>query len=213
MTAPSIAAVYPHLADDVRAFARANEAAVDAALAWERDLRFDIFGFRTLERSYLLRDPDDDRRVVERPQVMLMRVALGIHCGDLAAALESYDLLSRGAITHATPTLFHAGTRHPHLASCFLLPVADDSIRGIFETNARCADISKSAGGIGLSVSNVRAAGARIGSTGGRSAGLLPMLRCFEATARYVDQGGGKRKGASRPTSSRGTPTCAPSST
>ena len=195
MTDPSITAALHVLADDVRDFALEHRERIDGAMRWERDFAYDYFGYKTLERSYLTRS-SDGAQVVERPQGMLMRVALGIHCGDLERALETYELMSRGVFTHATPTMFNGGTRHPHLASCFLLPVADDSIRGIFETNARCADISKSAGGIGLSVSNVRAAGARIGSTGGRSAGLLPMLRCFEATARYVDQGGGKRKGA-----------------
>ena len=194
MTQGSLDAVAHVLADDVRAFAEEHRAAIEAAFVWERDYRYDYFGFRTLERSYLTRDADG--RVVERPQVMLMRVALGIHCGDLPAALETYDLMSRGVFTHATPTMFNGGTASSHLASCFLLPVADDSIEGIFETQKTCALISKSAGGIGFSVSNVRASGARIASTGGRSNGLLPMLRCFEATARYVDQGGGKRKGA-----------------
>lgn len=194
-TSPSFAAVFDHLAPDVRAVAEAHLARLDAALDFGHDLGYDIFGFRTLERSYLLRDATTGA-VVERPQTMLMRVALGIHGADVDAALETYDLLSRRAFTHATPTLFNAGTRHPNLASCFLLPIEDDSIAGIFSTNARCADISKGAGGIGFSVSNVRAAGAPIGSTGGKTNGLLPMLKCFEATARYVDQGGGKRKGA-----------------
>jgi ribonucleoside-diphosphate reductase alpha subunit len=179
-----------------RRFVAAHWDALHAALVWERDFRFDYFGFKTLERSYLVRGGPHGN-VVERPQIMYMRVALGIHCeGALHDVLETYDALSRHLYTHATPTMFHAGTAHPHLASCFLLPVADDSIEGIFETNKRCALISKSGGGIGLSVSNVRAAGSRIHSTGGRSAGLLPMLRCFDATARYVDQGGGKRNGA-----------------
>jgi ribonucleoside-diphosphate reductase alpha chain len=196
-TTCSLEAVLPYLADDVREFAMRHQTILDATLvATERtaDYRYDYFGLKTLERSYLLRGAD--RAVIERPQVMLMRVALGIHSGHLEDVLETYRLMSRGVFTHATPTMFNAGTRHPHLASCFLLPVEDDSIQGIFSTNARCASISKSAGGIGFSVSNVRAAGSRIASTGGTSAGLLPMLRCFEATARYVDQGGGKRKGA-----------------
>ena len=193
-TESSFAAILPHLAEDVRAFAEAHLARIDAALVPARDLDYDYFGFRTLEKSYLLRDAQG--RVVERPQAMWMRVALGIHCGFLEDALETYDLMSRKAFTHATPTMFNAGTPAPHLASCFLLPVEEDTIEGIFETVKRCALISKSAGGIGFSVSNVRCEGSRIRSTSGRSAGLLPMLRCFEATARYVDQGGGKRKGA-----------------
>lgn len=195
MTEASLGAVHRHLAPDVLEFAQTHAAELDAAMVWERDLQYDYFGFKTLERSYLLRD-GQTRRIVERPQVMLMRVSAGIHCGDLAATLETYDLMSRGAFTHATPTMFHAGTPRPHLASCFLLPVEDDTIEGIFRTVSRCALISKGAGGVGFSVSNVRAAGSAIGASGGTSAGLLPMLRVFEATARYVDQGGGKRRGA-----------------
>ena len=194
-TSPSVGAILPFLADDVREFAEANVTTLDEALVWDRDMAYDYFGFKTLERSYLLRDPET-RAIVERPQIMLMRVAMGIHCGDMEKTLETYDLMSRKAFTHATPTMFNSGTPNAHMASCFLLPISDDSISGIFETNAKCADISKSAGGIGFSVTNVRAAGAHIKSTGGQSAGLLPMLKCFEATARYVDQGGGKRKGA-----------------
>jgi ribonucleoside-diphosphate reductase alpha subunit len=184
-----------HYAPEVASFYHAHREAIERSIRWERDLEYDIFGFKTLERSYLLRDPNT-REVMERPQAMLMRVALGVHCGDLPRALETYELLSVGAFTHATPTMFNAGTRYPHLASCFLLPVEDDSIEGIFETVKKCAVISKAAGGIGLSVSNVRASGSSISTTGGQSAGLLPMLRTFESTARYVDQGGGKRKGA-----------------
>jgi ribonucleoside-diphosphate reductase alpha subunit len=193
-TEGSMRAVFPHLADDVRAFCEENLATLDAALVWARDFQYDYFGFKTLEKSYLLRG--EDGKIVERPQVMHLRVACGIHCGDLDAALETYDHLSRGVFTHATPTMFHAGTKSPHLASCFLLPVADDSIVGIADTWKRCAVISKSAGGIGFSTSNVRATGSAIASTGGKSNGLLPMLRVFDAIGRYVDQGGGKRKGA-----------------
>ena len=176
-------------------FVRDNHDVLHGALAWERDFDYDYFGFRTLTRSYLMRDARGER-IVERPQQMYLRVAIGIHCGDVERTLETYEYMSTKRFTHATPTMFNAGTRFPHLASCFLLPVGDDSIEGIMETNKRCALISKSAGGIGFSVSNVRASGSRIHSTGGTSAGLLPMLRCFESTARYVDQGGGKRKGA-----------------
>lgn len=193
-TQPSILSIESALADEVQTVVREHYEEIDAAFVWERDYRFDYFGFKTLERSYLLRN--NDNYIIERPQTMLMRVALGIHCNDLDNVLETYHLLSCGAFTHATPTMFNAGTRYPNLASCFLLPVMEDSIEGIYETQKRCALISKSAGGIGFSISNVRAQGSRINSTGGSSAGILPMLRCFEATARYVDQGGGKRKGA-----------------
>ena len=194
-TRPTVEAIFEHMADDVRAFAKEHLAALDAALNWERDLRYDnYFGFRTLERAYLLRDASGN--IVERPQVMHMRIALGIHCGSLEDTLETYNLLSRGVFTHATPTMFNAGTRFPHMASCFLLPIKEDSIEGIMDTIKQCGQISKSAGGIGFSATNVRCQGSRIHSTGGTSAGLLPMLRCFESTARYVDQGGGKRKGA-----------------
>ena len=194
-TLPSITAVGAHLSKDVADFAMAHLDTLDAALQWQRDFSYDYFGFKTLERSYLLRDASS-HRIIERPQVLLLRVALGIHCGDLARVLETYELMSMGAFTHATPTMFNAGTRAPHLASCYLLPIEEDSIEGIFETLKKCAVISKSAGGVGISVTNVRAAGSRIASTGGKSTGLLPMLRNYDATARYVDQGGGKRKGA-----------------
>ena len=193
-TQPSVRAIVEFLSADVRAFAEAHLEALDAFLVWSRDFSYDYFGYKTLERSYLLRDACDV--VVERPQVMLMRVALGIHCGDLPAVQETYDLLSRGVFTHATPTMFNAGTPHPTLASCFLLPVVEDSTEAIFDTLKRCALISKSAGGLGLSVSNVRCQGSLIRSTRGKSEGLCPMLRVFEATARYINQGGGKRRGA-----------------
>jgi len=152
------------------------------------------FGFRTLERAYLLRD--DDGRLLERPEYMMMRVAIGLHGPDLEAAFETYDLLSRGIITHASPTLFHAGTTHPQLSSCFLLQMSHDSIHGIYDTLKRCAVISKAAGGIGLAVHNIRARGTPIHGTRGVSNGLVPMLRVYDATSRYVDQGGGKRPGA-----------------
>lgn len=184
-----------HLAPDVLEFVKEHTDAIDAKMVWERDYSLDYFGFKTLEKSYLLRDRKTGA-LVERPQVMYMRVALGIHCGDLHDVFETYDYMSLQAFTHATPTMFNSGTRSPTLASCFLLPILDDSIEGIYETQKRCALISKSAGGIGFSVTNVRAEGSTITSTNGKSAGLLPMLRCFDATARYVDQGGGKRKGA-----------------
>jgi ribonucleoside-diphosphate reductase alpha subunit len=166
---------------------------LDSAIIYDRDYDFDYFGFKTLERSYLLRM---EGKVVERPQHMLMRVAVGIHGEDIAAAVETYNLMSEKWFIHATPTLFNAGTPKPQMSSCFLLTMTDDSINGIFETLQRCALISQSAGGIGLSVHNIRATGSYIKGTGGSSNGIIPMLKVFNDTARYVDQGGGKRKGA-----------------
>ncbi len=166
---------------------------LDAAIIYDRDYAFDFFGFKTLERSYLLRM---DGEVVERPQHMLMRAAVGIHGNDIKAAIETYNLMSEKWFIHATPTLFNAGTPKPQLSSCFLLTMTDDSISGIFETLTRCAKISQSAGGIGLSIHNIRAKGSYIKGTGGTSNGIIPMLKVFNDTARYVDQGGGKRKGA-----------------
>ncbi len=166
---------------------------LDSAIIFDRDYQFDFFGFKTLNRSYLLRM---DGKVVERPQHMLMRVAVGIHGEDIEAAIETYNLMSQKWFIHATPTLFNAGTPKPQLSSCFLLSMTDDSISGIFETLARCARISQSAGGIGMSIHNVRAKGSYIKGTGGTSNGIVPMLRVYNDTARYVDQGGGKRKGA-----------------
>jgi len=172
---------------------RRNADALDSAIIYDRDYGFDYFGFKTLERSYLLRM---DKQVVERPQHMLMRASIGIHGEDIASAIETYNLMSEKWFIHATPTLFNAGTPKPQLSSCFLLSMVDDSIEGIFETLSRCAKISQSAGGIGLSIHNVRATGSYIKGTGGTSNGIIPMLRVFNDTARYVDQGGGKRKGA-----------------
>ena len=166
---------------------------LDAAIIYDRDYEFDYFGFKTLERSYLLRMKG---KVVERPQQLFLRVSVGIHGEDIDAAIETYNLMSEKWFIHATPTLFNAGTPKPQLSSCFLLSMTDDSISGIFETLSRCAKISQSAGGIGLSVHNVRATGSYIKGTGGQSNGIIPMLRVFNDTARYVDQGGGKRKGA-----------------
>ncbi len=166
---------------------------LDAAIIYDRDYEFDYFGFKTLERSYLLRM---DRKIVERPQQLFLRVSVGIHGEDIDAAIETYNLMSEKWFIHATPTLFNAGTPKPQLSSCFLLSVTDDSISGIFETLSRCAKISQSAGGIGLSIHNVRATGSYIKGTGGQSNGIIPMLKVFNDTARYVDQGGGKRKGA-----------------
>lgn len=166
---------------------------IDSAVIHDRDYDFDYFGFKTLERSYLLRM---EGKVVERPQHLLMRTAVGIHGQDIERAIETYNLMSEKWFIHATPTLFNAGTPKPQLSSCFLLSLTEDSISGIFETLSRCAKISQSAGGIGLSVHNVRATGSYIRGTGGSSNGIIPMLRVFNDTARYVDQGGGKRKGA-----------------
>lgn len=155
--------------------------------------RFDYFGFKTLERSYLLKM---DGIISERPQHLFMRVALGIHGEDLDSAFETYDLMSQKFFTHATPTLFNSGTPRPQLSSCFLLTMKGDSIDGIYDTLKQCASISKFAGGIGLSIHNIRATGSYIGGTNGSSNGIVPMLRVFNDTARYVDQGGGKRKGS-----------------
>jgi ribonucleoside-diphosphate reductase alpha subunit len=170
-----------------------NAAELDEAIIYDRDFGYDYFGFRTLERSYLMKV---DGKVVERPQHLLMRVAVGIHGDDIPAAIETYNLLSEKWFTHATPTLFNAGTPKPQLSSCFLLTMQDDSIDGIYDTLKQCAKISQSAGGIGLSIHNVRAKGSYIKGTGGTSNGIVPMLRNFDMTARYVDQGGGKRKGS-----------------
>jgi ribonucleoside-diphosphate reductase alpha chain len=166
---------------------------LDSAIIYDRDYEYDYFGFKTLERSYLLRM---NGQVVERPQHLIMRVAVGIHGADLESTLETYHLMSEKWFIHATPTLFNAATPRPQLSSCFLLSMTDDSIPGIFDTLTRCAKISQSAGGIGLSIHNVRAKGSYIRGTGGTSNGIVPMLRVYNDTARYVDQGGGKRKGA-----------------
>ncbi len=170
-----------------------NAAELDEAVLYDRDFSYDYFGFKTLERSYLMKI---DGKVVERPQHLLMRVAVGIHGEDIPAAIETYNLLSEKWFTHATPTLFNAGTPKPQLSSCFLLTMKDDSIDGIYDTLKQTAKISQSAGGIGLSIHNVRAKGSYIKGTGGTSNGIVPMLRNFDMTARYVDQGGGKRKGS-----------------
>ncbi|MCC6462977.1 MAG: ribonucleoside-diphosphate reductase subunit alpha, partial [Saprospiraceae bacterium] len=166
---------------------------LDSAIIYDRDFEFDYFGFKTLERSYLMRM---NGKVVERPQHLFMRVSIGIHGEDIDAAIETYNLMSERWFIHATPTLFNAGSPKPQLSSCFLLSMTEDSINGIFETLQRCALISQSAGGIGLSIHNVRATGSYIKGTGGTSNGIIPMLRVFNDAARYVDQGGGKRKGA-----------------
>ena len=166
---------------------------LNGAIHHERDLQFDIFGMRTLERAYLLKT---DGIIQETPQYMFMRVAVGIHREDIDSVLETYDFMSRGLFTHATPTLFNAATNRAQMSSCFLMAMKDDSITGIFDTVRECAEISKNAGGIGLHVHNIRAKGSIIRGTGGASSGLVPMLRVFNNTARYVDQGGGKRMGS-----------------
>lgn len=181
------------IAKDVYGIIKNNASLLDSTIIYDRDFSYDYFGFKTLERSYLIRL---DNKVVERPQHMLMRVAIGIHKENIEAAIETYHLLSEKWFTHATPTLFNAGTPKPQLSSCFLLTMKDDSIDGIYDTLKQCAKISQSAGGIGLSIHNVRATGSYIKGTNGVSNGIVPMLRNFDMTARYVDQGGGKRKGS-----------------
>jgi ribonucleotide reductase alpha subunit len=166
---------------------------LDAAVKHERDFEYDYFGFKTLEKSYLLKMHG---KIAERPQLMLMRVAVGIHGDDIPRVIETYNHLSDRYFTHATPTLFNAGTNMPQMSSCFLLTMKADSIDGIYDTLKDCAVISKYAGGIGLSVHSVRAAQSYIRGTNGTSNGIVPMLRVFNNTARYVDQGGGKRKGS-----------------
>tara|TARA_B100000029_G_scaffold450268_1_gene474123 strand:+ start:3107 stop:5461 length:2355 start_codon:yes stop_codon:yes gene_type:complete len=181
------------LSKEVYGVINKNAALLDSSIIYDRDFSYDYFGFKTLEKSYLLKL---DGKVVERPQHMLMRVAVGIHMDDIDAVLETYNLLSEKWFTHATPTLFNAGTPKPQLSSCFLLTMKEDSIDGIYDTLKQCAKISQSAGGIGLSIHNVRGTGSYIKGTNGVSNGIIPMLRNFDMTARYVDQGGGKRKGS-----------------
>ncbi|EQC47710.1 ribonucleoside-diphosphate reductase subunit alpha [Bacteriovorax sp. Seq25_V] len=171
----------------------ANAERLDTAIDDKRDFNYDYFGFKTLEKSYLLRM---NGNIVERPGQMLMRVSVGIHMNDLDSAIETYDLMSEKYFTHATPTLFNSGTPKPQLSSCFLLTMKDDSIDGIYDTLKQTALISQSAGGIGLSIHNIRAKGSFIKGTNGTSNGIVPMLKVFNDTARYVDQGGGKRKGS-----------------
>jgi len=181
------------LANDVYEIIKKNAELLDSAIVYDRDFGYDYFGFKTLEHSYLLKL---DGRIAERPQHMLMRVAVGIHKDDINSAIETYNLMSERWFTHATPTLFNAGTPKPQMSSCFLLTMKDDSIDGIYDTLKQCAKISQSAGGIGLSIHNVRATGSYIKGTNGTSNGVVPMLRVFNDTARYIDQGGGKRKGS-----------------
>ena len=188
----------PLIAEDVWAVVQAHHEELQAMIDYSRDMNFEFFGYKTLERSYLLRveTKRGEMRIVERPQQLFLRVALGIHVDDLKSVRETYDLMSKGFFTHATPTLFNAGTPKPQMSSCFLVASKDDSIDGIYDTLKECAVISKADGGIGLHVHNIRSAGSYIAGTNGTSNGLVPMLRVFNNTARYVDQGGGKRKGA-----------------
>jgi ribonucleoside-diphosphate reductase alpha chain len=183
----------PLLSEEVHKVIMENAEFLDSHIIYNRDFNYDYFGFKTLERSYLLRI---NGKIVERPQHMLMRVSVGIHLNDLEAVIETYDLMSKKFFTHATPTLFNAGTPKPQMSSCFLLAMQDDSIDGIYDTLKQTAKISQSAGGVGLSIHNVRATGSYIRGTNGTSNGIVPMLRVFNDTARYVDQGGGKRKGS-----------------
>lgn len=181
------------VAKDVIEIVRENADFFDSQIIYDRDFNYDYFGFKTLERSYLLKI---NGVIVERPQHMLMRVSIGIHKDDLEAAVNTYNLMSEGWFTHATPTLFNSGTPKPQMSSCFLLTTREDSISGIYDTLKQCAKISQNAGGIGLSIHDIRATGSYIKGTNGTSNGIVPMLRVFNDTARYVDQGGGKRKGS-----------------
>ncbi len=183
----------PLLSEEVHKVIMENAEFLDSHIIYNRDFNYDYFGFKTLERSYLLKI---NGKIVERPQHMLMRVSVGIHLGDLKSVIETYDLMSKKFFTHATPTLFNAGTPKAQMSSCFLLAMQDDSIDGIYDTLKQTAKISQSAGGVGLSIHNVRATGSYIRGTNGTSNGIVPMLRVFNDTARYVDQGGGKRKGS-----------------
>ncbi len=183
----------PLLSDEVYKVIMDNADELDSTIIYNRDFGYDYFGFKTLERSYLLKL---NGQIAERPQHMLMRVSVGIHLHDLEAAKETYELMSKKFFTHATPTLFNSGTPKPQMSSCFLLAMKDDSIDGIYDTLKQTAKISQSAGGIGLSIHNIRATGSYIAGTNGTSNGIVPMLRVFNDTARYVDQGGGKRKGS-----------------
>ena len=187
----------PLISEQVWEVLQRHGAELEGAIRGERDLNYEYFGFKTLERSYLLWiERDGKRDIIERPQYMLMRVSIGIYGFDIPTVLKSYNYLSEGLFTHATPTLFNAGTPNPQMSSCFLLAMKKDSIEGIFDTLTDCAVITKFAGGVGLHVHNIRGNGSYIQGTNGHSTGLVSMLRMFNNTSRYVDQGGGKRKGA-----------------
>ena len=192
-TNPKTGKLLPLIAEDVMQIIDEHAELLDSTIIYDRDFGFDYFGFKTLEKSYLLRI---NGKVAERPQHMYMRVAVGIHKDDIDAVIKTYHLMSEKWFTHATPTLFNAGTPKPQMSSCFLLSMKDDSIEGIYDTLKQTAKISQSAGGIGLAIHNIRATGSYIGGTNGTSNGIIPMLKVFNDTARYVDQGGGKRKGA-----------------
>ena len=181
------------IAEDVWEIIQNNSELLDSSIIYDRDFSYDFFGFKTLERSYLLKI---DGQIAERPQQMLMRVAVGIHKDDMDSVIETYNMMSEGWFTHATPTLFNAGTPKPQMSSCFLLTMKEDSISGIYDTLKQCAKISQNAGGIGLAIHDIRSTGSYIKGTNGTSNGIVPMLRVFNDTARYVDQGGGKRKGS-----------------
>ena len=183
----------PLVAEEFISYCREHKDRISIEIAYSRDFEFDYFGFKTLEKSYLLKV---NGKIVERPQHLFMRVALGVQPGNIEEAIKTYHLISEGWFTHASPTLFNAGTNKAQMSSCFLLAMKDDSIEGIYETLKQCALISQSAGGIGLAIHNIRAKGSFIKGTNGTSNGIVPMLRVFNDTARYVDQGGGKRKGA-----------------
>ncbi|KAI8969730.1 ribonucleoside-diphosphate reductase large chain [Pilobolus umbonatus] len=183
----------PMISDSTHATIQRHADRLNSAIIYDRDFNYNFFGFKTLERSYLLKM---NGKVAERPQHLVMRVAVGIHGDDIESAIETYHLMSERFFTHASPTLFNAGTPRPQLSSCFLLTAKEDSIEGIFDTLKICAQISKTAGGIGLNIHNIRATGSYIAGCNGSSGGLLPMLRVFNNTARYVDQGGNKRPGA-----------------
>ncbi|NQX81040.1 MAG: ribonucleoside-diphosphate reductase subunit alpha [Flavobacteriaceae bacterium] len=183
----------PLLSKEVYDIIIENSDKLNSTIIYNRDFNYDYFGFKTLERSYLFKLNGE---IVERPQQMLMRVSIGIHKQDINAAIETYELMSKKYFTHATPTLFNSGTPKPQMSSCFLLQAKDDSIDGIYDTLKQTAKISQSAGGIGLSIHNVRGTGSYIRGTNGTSNGIVPMLKVFNDTARYVDQGGGKRKGS-----------------
>jgi ribonucleoside-diphosphate reductase subunit M1 len=183
----------PMISKQTLDFVLENQEALNSAIIYDRDFNYNYFGFKTLERSYLLRI---NKVVAERPQHMLMRVAVGIHHDSVEDAINTYNLMSEKFFTHASPTLFNAGTPHPQLSSCFLLTIQEDSIQGIYETLKTCAMISKTAGGIGINIHKIRASGSYIAGTNGLSNGIVPMLRVFNNTARYVDQGGNKRPGA-----------------
>jgi len=183
----------PMISDEVYKIIMDNKDTFDSSIIYDRDFGYNYFGFKTLERSYLLKI---NGKVVERPQHMLMRVAIGIHKSDIKAAIETYNLMSERWFTHASPTLFNSGTPKPQLSSCFLVTMKEDSIEGIYDTLKQTALISKSAGGIGVNVHCIRATGSYISGTNGYSNGLVPMLKVYNETASYVDQGGNKRPGA-----------------